>query len=251
MNIPLVSIVIPTYNSAKTLSACLDSLVSQTYKDFEIIILDGKSSDGTISISLRYTDLFQNIRLISERDKGIYHAMNKGIEMAKGEWLYFLGSDDYILENSTLEKLVKLGDLDNFDFVYGNVLSPEYGDNYDGYFDDQKILNKNICHQAIFVRKKLFRRLGKFNIRYKQLADYDFNLKVLFNKKVRKRYIDLKIAYYAPAGSSSVETDEKFLKDKDYLILKYGFASFTWPQRIRLLKNILKAFLNKNPDGRR
>ncbi len=104
MDIPLVSIIIPTYNSAKTLSKCLDSLVNQTFQNFEVIILDGKSSDDTVSISLRYTDIFKNIRLISERDKGIYHAMNKGIEMAKGEWLYFLGSDDYILENSTLEK---------------------------------------------------------------------------------------------------------------------------------------------------
>jgi hypothetical protein len=156
-----------------------------------------------------------------------------------------LGSDDYILENSTLQSLIELGDLDNFDFIYGNVFSPEYGDNYDGYFDQKKILSKNICHQALFVRRDLFYRLGKFNRRYKQLADYDFNLRTMFNNKVRKNHINLTIAYYAPAGSSSIKTDHKFLRDKDYLVLKYGFGSFNWLQRIRLLKNLLKKkFMN-------
>jgi glycosyltransferase involved in cell wall biosynthesis len=240
MTTPFFSIIIPTYNSAKTLSTCLDSLIDQTFQNFEIIILDGKSSDDTISISLHYTGVFKNIRLISEKDKGIYYAMNKGIEMSNGRWLYFLGSDDYLLNNSTLEKIIEFGDLDNFDFVYGDVLSPEYGDHYDGDFDQQKILNKNICHQALFVRRDLFHRLGKFNTRYKQLADYDFNLRAIFNNKIRKKHIELTIAYYAPGGSSSVKTDEKFVKDKDYLVLKYGFRTYNWTHRIRLLKNLLK-----------
>jgi glycosyltransferase involved in cell wall biosynthesis len=240
MENPLFSIIIPSFNSGKTISSCLDSLVKQSFSNFEVIILDGGSADDTITISLGYTGILRNIRLISEKDRGIYDAMNKGIDMAKGEWMYFLGTDDYLINDRVLENLTTIGDLENNDFVYGNVSSPEYGENYDGPFDQQKILNQNICHQAIFTRKSLFSRLGKFKRKYQQLADYDFNLHAIFNSKVRKKHVDLMIAYYAPAGSSSIRTDEKFIRDKSYLLLKYGFTSFTWTQRIQLCKQIFK-----------
>jgi glycosyltransferase involved in cell wall biosynthesis len=250
---PFLSIIIPVYNAREKLQAAIGSIVSQTFTDYEVIIIDGLSTDGSIELIKSYEKEHNYIKYVSEADKGIYDAMNKGIDMAKGEWLYFLGSDDYILGNSTLEKFIELGDLERFDFVYGNVCSPEYGENYDGYFDIKKILSKNICHQAVFVQKKLFRRLGKFNTHYKQLADYDFNLRAMFNRKVRKKHIDLNIAYYSPAGSSSVNSDVKFIRDKDYLVLKYGFTHFDWPQRLRLTRNLLtKLFMNlKKSHGRR
>ena len=240
MKAPFFSIIIPTYNSAKTIASSFESIINQSFTNFEVIVIDGKSSDETLSISQSYCESFRNFKIISEKDNGIYQAMNKGIEMAKGEWLYFLGSDDYLIDNSVLENLIRLGNLESHDFVYGNVLSPEYGENYDGEFDQKKILNRNICHQALFVRKKLFYQLGKFNIRYRQLADYDFNLRSIFNKKVRKKHVNMRIAYYAPAGSSSTKTDKKFIRDKNYLLLKYGFAYFNWPERIQLSKQIIK-----------
>jgi glycosyltransferase involved in cell wall biosynthesis len=242
---PFLSIIITVFNAREKLQIAIGSIFSQTFTDYEVIVIDGLSTDGSVELIKSYKKEHNHFKFVSEVDKGIYDAMNKGIDIAKGEWLYFLGSDDYIFENSTLEKLIEIGDLENYDFVYGNVFSPGYGENYDGYFDQQKILSKNICHQAIFVRKKLFQSLGKFDIRYELLADYDFNLRAVFNRKVRKRHIDLTVAFYAPAGSSSVKTDEKFIKDKNFLFLKYGFASFSWPQRIHLCRQILiQAFSN-------
>ena len=235
---PFYSIVIPTYNSGKTLNACLNNILSQTNPDFEILLMDGVSTDQTIEIANAYND--NRIKICSEKDKGIYDAMNKGIERANGEWIYFLGSDDYFLNDTVLENLTRSINLDECDFVYGNVLSPEYGEKYDGEFDQQKIIEKNICHQALFVRRKLLQSMGSFNIRYKLLADYDFNLRCMFNKKVRKKHVDLVIAYYAPAGSSSTITDEAFIKDKNWLLLKYGFTSFSWRQRIQLCRQLIR-----------
>ena len=89
---PRLSIINPTFNSAKTLSRCLDSVISQSFTDWEVLMMDGVSNDDTIKIASSYQD--SRIRIYSEPDKGIYDAMNKGIDKAHGEWLYFIDSDD-------------------------------------------------------------------------------------------------------------------------------------------------------------
>src|SRR5215216_6167566 len=120
--LPLLSIIIPTYNSEKTLSCCLQSVLNQTFKDFEILIIDGLSSDNTINVIKGYNN--SKIRVYSEKDKGIYDAMNKGIEKSAGEWLYFLGSDDQFFNEYVLEAIFQ-GNKDilkHSDYVYGNVI---------------------------------------------------------------------------------------------------------------------------------
>jgi glycosyltransferase involved in cell wall biosynthesis len=245
---PFFSIIVPTYNSSNTISKCLDSLTGQSYEDFEIIIIDACSSDNTLYLVKNYKEKYANIRFISEKDDGIYDAMNKGAQLSTGEWLYFLGSNDYLINNKVLEELTKRVNMDEYEFVYGNVSSPEYGDKYDGAFDREKIMNHNICHQALFVRRSLFNRFGGLNARYKLLADYDFNLHCMFDNSVRKKYVDLTIAYYSPGGVSSRSTDELFIQNKNWLVLKYGFSSFSWGQRINLLRQHFKQvfFSGKN-----
>ncbi len=245
MTTPFFSIIIPTYNSSKTIARCLDSIIGQVFTNFELIISDGSSSDNTLEIVNQYKWLHPDIIILSERDNGIYDAMNKAIARASGEWVYFLGSDDYLLGRNVLNELTQKIKLDDFDYVYGNVFSPEYGDNYDGEFDSKKILEKNICHQALFVRKKLLQKMGGFNTRYKLLADYDFNLRCMFDKRVRKRHVDLLVAFYAPAGSSSTITDETFAKDKSWLILKYGFSAYNWRQRFQMCDRIVREFITR------
>ena len=237
---PLFTVIIPSFNSASCIQRCLDSIVQQTFNNYEVLIIDGLSTDNTIDIIKAYAEKDKRISFISEKDNGIYDAMNKAVNRASSEWLYFLGSDDYLFDKNVLTTLTEKTNLDDVDFVYGNVFSPEYGEKYDGEFDQQKIIEKNICHQALFVRRKLLQSMGSFNIRYKLLADYDFNLRCMFNKKVRKKHVDLMIAYYAPAGSSSTITDEKFIKDKNWLLLKYGFTSFSWRQRIQLCRQLIR-----------
>src|SRR5258708_1387752 len=105
MDSPFFSIIIPTHNSAKKLSPCLESIISQSFQNFEIIIVDGASSDDTFSVVNHYREANSNIRWFSEKDRGIYDAMNKGTSVAQGEWIYFLGSDDRLYENDTLRKV--------------------------------------------------------------------------------------------------------------------------------------------------
>lgn len=121
-----LSVIVPTYNSEETIERCLTSLLSQTYQDFEICIIDGNSIDRTLSIISHYQVLFKSIRVISEPDGGTYDAMNKGIDIAQGNWLYFLGSDDEIADKEVFSDIFSssTGDGKNSnksDVMYGNV----------------------------------------------------------------------------------------------------------------------------------
>ena len=98
-----LSIIIPTYNSASVLAKALDSIVKQNFTDWEVLVMDGVSTDNTIKVAQSYND--SRIHIFSEPDKGIYDAMNKGIEKAQGEWLYFLGSDDWLLNGNVFDSL--------------------------------------------------------------------------------------------------------------------------------------------------
>jgi len=97
---PFFSIIIPTYNSSATISVALNSIIKQSYQNFEVIIVDGLSNDNTISIISQFQD--DRIKIFSEKDKGVYDAMNKGINYANGKWIYFMGSDDYFYDNTIL-----------------------------------------------------------------------------------------------------------------------------------------------------
>jgi glycosyltransferase involved in cell wall biosynthesis len=220
-----ISIIIPTFNSAKTLAVCLDSILKQSFTDFEVLIMDGLSTDNTLEIVKSYDD----VRLIisSEKDNGIYDAMNKGITKAKGTWLYFMGSDDSLYESNTIEQFLKIEGLENNEIVYGNVYSTRFNGRYDGLFTYSKLMSKNICHQAIFFRKSIFAKIGKFNLNYKSHADWDHNIRWFFSSKISKIYTNQIIANYADGGFSSVHTDEVFRRDKNFLILSKGIGKLS------------------------
>lgn len=215
---PYISIVIPTFNSGKTLRKCLDSIYSQTYKDFEVIIIDSLSDDNTIEIIKEYRDISPSIKHLSEKDSGIYDAMNKGIKIATGKWFYFLGSDDYLFGNNTLEAVAKYLKKTTCLILYGNVKMLNNGYIYDGEFNLEKLLHKNICHQAIFYNGILFKNIC-YNLEYKYLADYDLNLKLFSIFKFN--YINICIAFYNNLGISSLQKDIKFQKAKESLIITY------------------------------
>lgn len=214
---PFLSIIIPTFNASRFVQRSLLSIVNQSFKDYELIIQDGISKDDTIVMIYEIKLLYPHIKMevVSEKDEGVYDAMNKAVKRASGQWLYFLGSDDYLLNVDVFQKFfdsVK-EDYCRHQIVYGNVTSPFMGEKYAGEFDKSKILVKNICHQAIFYNREVFTQLGSYNLRYKYLADYDFNLRCFYNKQIRTRYIDLMIAYYEVGGISNTHKDEAFYED--------------------------------------
>ncbi|HEY4194324.1 MAG TPA: glycosyltransferase family 2 protein [Mucilaginibacter sp.] len=239
MHPPLLSIIIPTYNSEKHLRTCLDSIFSQTFKNFEVIAIDGASNDGTVELLKQYTTSNSNMRYLSEKDSGIYDAMNKGVGLAKTEWVYFIGSDDRLYEHTILESVFAHTDL-NYDVIYGNVDSEMLGGIYDGEFTIEKIFSRNICHQAIFFRKSIFSRTGLFDTRFKAHADWHHNLKWLRDGRIRKLYIDKLIAYFAPGGVSTNHKDKLFEHIINWEKAKYQKKDISRINRLRMTKAALQ-----------
>lgn len=192
---PFYSIIIPTYNSSSTISECVESVLNQTFTNFEIIIIDGLSTDKTVDIIRKYAD--KRIRIVSEKDNGVYDAMNKGIDYSTGEWLYFLGSDDKLFQNDLLANVKRDIDKECVDIVYGNVILSSNNQLYDGKFDRIKLSReKNICHQAIFYNKNVFKRLGRYSLEFPIYADWDFNIRCFSTPDLNIKYLELIIAYY-------------------------------------------------------
>ena len=221
MEYPFVSIIIPTHNSAQSLAACLDSIKSQSFRALEIILVDGLSTDETMTIAKSYLVSHPNIFCISEKDNGIYDAMNKGLTKAKGEWLYFLGSDDELHSETVLQEVFAKPIAGDINIVYGNVNIKgntswtNDGAIYDGVFDLQKLLKKNICHQAIFYKRTFVQKqVGYFNGHYKLCADWDFNLRCWAQSPFV--YIDKIIANFNSGGASTISNDDAAF-GKDFL----------------------------------
>lgn len=243
---PLLSIVIPTQNSASSLSLALETIKNQTFKNIEVLIIDGASSDYTLEIADSYKSDFRFYTLVSEPDKGIYDAMNKGVKLAKGEWLYFMGCDDSLYTPGTLEEIFSLPKIRNYDVIYGNVNSSRFEGPYDGEFSYSKLAVKNICHQSIILRKSIFKKTGKFDLRYKALADWDHNIKWFYSSGISRIYIDKIIANYADGGFSSLFIDKKFHEVKDLKILKTGFNKLPKNVLIDICENAIIQAKQKN-----
>ena len=210
MHTPFFSIIIPTFNSEKTLQGALDSIFCQRFNDLEIIIVDGLSRDKTSTLIKENFRKDKRIRFVSESDKGIYDAMNKGIDMANGQWLYFLGSDDCFSDENVLQAVADSVQDCKCDFFYGDVMMN--GVRYDGQFTFEKLLTKNISHQAIFFSKQLFLRIGKYNIRYELHADWEYNIRYFLQPGDKIKYKDILIANFGEGGVSSAH-DVLFLRE--------------------------------------
>ncbi|PRP67236.1 glycosyltransferase family 2 protein [Nonlabens agnitus] len=209
-SLPFFSIIIPTYNVKSTIEVAIKSILDQSFKDFEILILDGKSTDGTIEIIKEFQSKDDRIRIHSEDDTGVYDAMNKGIAISKGLFLYFLGADDYLVDPEVLADVRRTLDQSNIFVLYGNVNSPVLGHQYDGIFSDAKIFHKNIAHQAIFYKKNVFEKVGIYPLQFKVHADWALNLKWFFDPTVSHHYFERSIAFFAPGGLSSRKVDNSF-----------------------------------------
>jgi glycosyltransferase involved in cell wall biosynthesis len=201
MTPPFFTIIIPTFNSEKTLQKALDSILSQNFSDFEILIVDGVSNDRTVNIIKTNAEIDKRISFISEKDNGIFDAMNKGIGMTQGTWLYFLGSDDNLYDGSVLSFVFDNLNYSSCNFLYGNIMSDR--GLYGGAFNDEKILRKNISHQAIFYKREVFSKMGDYNLKYKTHADWEFNIRCFTSNFISVKYIDLVIAKFAKGGVSS------------------------------------------------
>lgn len=139
--------------------------------------------------------------------------MNKGVKMAKGKWLYFMGADDRLV-NGVLSAIADQLQKSDVDIFYGNVILTSNNSIYDGTFDLEKLLyKKNICHQAIFYGKHVFDKIGYYNLRYKIWADWDFNIRCFKHTEFVINYIDVTIAHYNDQYGVSSTYDKVFCRE--------------------------------------
>lgn len=236
---PLITVITVVYNSVNSLENTIISVLNQSYKNIEYIIIDGGSTDGTLDIITKYNDKIDY--WISEPDMGIYDAMNKGLEVTTGEWIYFLGSDDILLESMSRVSCY----LQNSNTIYyGNAFFTKDQIIYDGKFNSLKIVMKNICHQAIFYPKSVFTKY-KYNLKYKTLADYELNIKLWGDKKFDFKYIPITLSIFNQFGACNQTIDKQFLIDKYKIIsvnISFLLASilYTLDSSKTFLKRILR-----------
>lgn len=215
MSAPKFSIIVPTFNVSAVLGECLDSVVRQTCHDFELLLVDGDSTDGTLDVAASCgAGLGSRLVVHSGPDEGAYDAMNRGISMATGQWLLFLGADDTLYEADTLRRVATFIDNHEYsDLVHGDVILRSTGSRLGGAFDlDRLLFETNICHQAIFYRRELFAGIGPYNLRYRLWADWDFNIRCFSNPALVTRYMDIVVAKYNDVTGLSVREDNEFKK---------------------------------------
>lgn len=207
---PKVAIITVSFNAAATIENTILSVTGQSYPDVEFIIIDGGSTDGTTDVIKKYVD--DIAYWSSEKDNGIYDAMNKGIAQVTAEYILFLGADDRLFTRDILTNVLT-DENTGVDFLYGNVKLSSSGKIFGCAKDYRGLLLQNISHQAIFYRTALLRQKGNFNTRYKILADYYFNLQVFRDDSVTKKYIPATITLYNDKGISNTSIDRHFFND--------------------------------------
>ena len=220
-----ISIITITYNSAKTVQRALDSVQGQTYPDIEHVIVDGASTDGTVALIEAYAAKHQNVRWVSEKDEGIYNAINKGIAMATGDIIGFLHSDDVLFSTDSIEKIASAFKQQQVDVVYGDLQ----------YCNGLKVIRRwrsNTFspsslkfgwmppHPTVYVRKEVYEQVGKYDEWFQISADYDMMLRI-FSAGYTTHYIPEVLVSMETGGASNKNTKARLTKtQEDYLVLK-------------------------------
>jgi glycosyltransferase involved in cell wall biosynthesis len=220
-----ISIITVNYNNAEGLRRTIESISCQSYKNFEYIIIDGASTDGSKEVILNNE---KNISYwVSEKDNGIYNAMNKGIKAASGEYLLFMNSGDFLYNETIIEDVIKnLAEGD--EIVYGDALVRNESKNWEVIQKHPEKLNfsyfyrQTICQQACIIKKTLFDTIFFYNEDYKICSDWEFFIYAIYIKLIRVRKIDFLITIYDSTGVSGNPNFKKIaVAEREKTLEKY------------------------------
>jgi glycosyltransferase involved in cell wall biosynthesis len=233
---PIISIITVVYNAKDQLEQTILSVINQSYKSIQFIIIDGGSTDGTLDVIKKYQNNLSYWG--SEPDNGVYDAMNKGVKIAKGDWLYFLGAGDILF--NIVHKLVPNFKAPNT-IYYGDVYKLDELKVYNGHFSGFKLAVSNICHQAIFYPATVFERFN-YNLKYRTHADHDLNMRLYGDSSFRFKYLNIIISIYEGDGLST-NSDLPFFADKlDIVRANFPLVVYLYTYLRKKLSRIL------NPD---
>lgn len=213
---PELSIITINYNNADGLQKTMQSVFAQSFTNYEFLIVDGASTDGSKNLLEKNTGRITF--WVSEKDDGIYNAMNKGIKKASGEYVIFLNSGDVLYEPNVLERALPF--LKNADLVYGDLVINEKDREWTKYYNESLDLEyftrDTLPHQGSFIKKSLFEQIGLYDETLKIVGDWKFFLQAVCIYKVRALYINQVISVYDYTGiSSSPEFYSLQKKEKD------------------------------------
>ena len=203
-SLPLVSVITVVRNGAATLRETLHSVYIQNYENVELIVVDGASDDGTLSIIRENEDKID--LWISESDRGIYDAMNKGLDLAAGRYIHFLNADDHYSFHRSLQVAVEGFGKDRCRLIHANVLmlNEKKGYGWIRYSNVSRYyyLFKGIPQQAFFYERSLFDEFGKFDTEYNVVADLEFLLRILIKYKIHGSYVNSPAVVFLSGGVS-------------------------------------------------
>ncbi|MBS7255460.1 glycosyltransferase family 2 protein [Flavobacterium branchiicola] len=219
-----ISIITVVYNNERTIRDAIQSVIGQSYKNIEYVIIDGKSKDNTVSIIKEYEDKLGYF--ISEKDNGLYDAMNKGVQSATGDVIGILNSDDLYQDSDVIADVMEQFLADSYlDILYGNLVYVKSDDTnvvvrnwkskqyYNNFFE-----NGNVPpHPSLFVKRSVYDKAGVFNLDYKLAADYELMFRMLKKHTFKIRYIDRLIVKMRLGGATNQSISNIVNQNKEIL----------------------------------
>lgn len=251
-----ISIITATYNSGQTLTDTLESVLRQSYTDIDYVIVDGGSKDNTLDIIRRYEPRFEGrMRWISEPDKGIYDAMNKGIRMATGGVVGLLNSDDFYTSNDVLEHVARALSDPNVDAIYGDI---HYVNDDDLTHCVRYYSSRVFCrglmrlgfmpaHPSFYCRRTIYEKYGLFDTSLRVAADFENLLRLIFVNRIRTKYIpeDFVTMRTGGASSSGMVSHKRILKEHMVAYKQNGVYSNLFLEGLRYLYKIGEILVSK------
>ncbi len=245
---PTISIITATFNSAATLRDCLDSVRSQQVT-VEHLIIDGGSSDDTLAIAASYPHI---TKIVSERDKGIYDAMNKGIALASGDIVGILNSDDFYADDEVLSRVARVFEDPAVDSCYGDLVyvDPEDTDKVTRNWKSGEMTARGFYwgwmppHPTFFVRRSVYEKYGLFNLDLGSAADYELMLRLLVKHRITTAYIPTVLVRMRAGGASNASLANRFkanrMDRKAWDI--NGLGAWPWTTTLKPLRKIGQFF---------
>lgn len=220
-----ISIIIATYNSGQTLTHTLQSIVAQTYSDYEVIVCDGASTDGTLDVVEQFKPALGGRMLcVSEPDNGLYDAMNKGVLRATGDIVGFLNSDDFYTSDDVLQTIADtMGRSPETDAVYADVHYIDATDRKPVRYYSSRLfapwtmrLGFMPAHPSFYCRRELYCKYGKFDLRYKIAADFEHLFRLFFLQRIRAQYVHKDFVTMLSGGVSNAQLSSRWLIMKEH-----------------------------------
>jgi glycosyltransferase involved in cell wall biosynthesis len=231
-----ITIITVCKNSERFLTETIESVVNQTYQNIQYIVIDGNSTDGTVDIIKRYSSKIHT--WFSEADGGMYYAINKGLNFATGDYILILNSDDMLVSEDTIKKVVDCMIEERLDFYHGNIVKSNAGKykkvklfpvNY------KHLLLSTHCtfapHPCFFISARLNKILGGYDQQYKYASDYDYILRAFVNKGSRGKYVDIFISKFR-IHDNSISASGKIDAERKMILMQHGY--YNYPYAVRM-----------------